>query len=120
MTALPSLPMRHDWAALPMRTAMATFWPPTEDRLRFMKQLGIDDTILWATTFPTPDAASFKELLAVLDPDEFWQVHRSVIVRTAAIHSVRRQDDGKWQLRLKGHGEELPVSNVFQHLFRGM
>ncbi len=61
-----------------------------------------------------------KELLDVLDPDEFWQVHRSVIVRTAAIHSVRRQDDGKWQLRLKGHGEELPVSNVFQHLFRGM
>ena len=65
MTALPAIPLRHDWAALPMRTAMATFWPPTEDRLRFMKQIGIDDTILWATTFPTPDALSFKELISI-------------------------------------------------------
>jgi len=65
MTAIQAIPARHDWAALPMRTAMATFWPPTDDRLRFMKQLGIDDTILWATTFPTADALSFRELMAV-------------------------------------------------------
>ncbi|MBS7700491.1 MULTISPECIES: mannonate dehydratase [unclassified Chelatococcus] len=65
MTALEKYPPRHAWTELPMRTAMATFWPPTEDRLRFMKQLGIDDTILWATTFPTPEAISFKELLSV-------------------------------------------------------
>jgi DNA-binding LytR/AlgR family response regulator len=61
-----------------------------------------------------------KELIGVLDPDEFWQIHRSAIVRTAAIHSVHRQDDGKWLLKLKGHAEELPVSSVFQHHFRGM
>ena len=42
MTKIETIVPRHDWAALPMRTAMATFWPPTEDRLRFMKQLGID------------------------------------------------------------------------------
>lgn len=61
-----------------------------------------------------------KELIALLDAQEFWQVHRSVIVRAAAIHSVRRQDDGKWLLSLREHDEELPVSSVFQHLFRGM
>lgn len=61
-----------------------------------------------------------KELVGVLDPDEFWQVHRSTIVRAAAIHSVRRQDDGKWLLKLKGHAEDLPVSSVFHHQFRGM
>jgi DNA-binding LytR/AlgR family response regulator len=61
-----------------------------------------------------------KELIGVLDPDEFWQIHRSAIVRAAAIHSVRRQDDGRWLLKLKGHSEELPVSGVFQHQFRGM
>lgn len=65
MTAIQRIAPRHDWARLPMRTAMATFWPPTDDRLRFMKQLGVDDTILWATTFPTPDALSFRELLSV-------------------------------------------------------
>ena len=36
---------------LPMRVGMATFAPPTEDRLRFMKQIGVDDVVLWGTTF---------------------------------------------------------------------
>lgn len=33
---------------------MVTFWPPTEDRMRFMKQIGIGDTIFRAPTFPAP------------------------------------------------------------------
>lgn len=53
----------EDAQPLSMRTAMATFWPPTADRLAFMKQLGLNDTILWATTFPTPDSLNFKELV---------------------------------------------------------
>ncbi|WP_376093600.1 mannonate dehydratase [Roseomonas sp. CCTCC AB2023176] len=65
MTAIQPIPARHDWSALPMRTAMATFWPPTDDRLRFMKQIGVDDTILWATTFPDVASLSFRELLSV-------------------------------------------------------
>jgi DNA-binding LytR/AlgR family response regulator len=28
---------------------------------------------------------SLRELLAGLDPEEFWQVHRGVVVRVAAI-----------------------------------
>lgn len=66
----------------PMRTAMATFWPPTEDRLRFMKQLGIDDMILWATTFPSPEALDFKELLRVRT---LCEAHG---LRTFAVESV--------------------------------
>jgi DNA-binding LytR/AlgR family response regulator len=61
-----------------------------------------------------------KELVAGLDSDAFWQVHRSVIVRASLIHSARKDDDGKLVLTLKGRTELLPVSSAFQHRFRGM
>ena len=61
-----------------------------------------------------------KELLPSLDSETFWQVHRSVIVRVGAIHSVEKADDGKLQLSVRGHAEVLPVSSAFQHRFRGM
>jgi DNA-binding LytR/AlgR family response regulator len=61
-----------------------------------------------------------KELLAALDPESFWQVHRSVIVRVAAIRSVDKDEDGKLQLFLRGRQDVLPVSSAFQHRFRAM
>jgi DNA-binding LytR/AlgR family response regulator len=64
--------------------------------------------------------AALKDLLEQLDPDAFWQVHRSVIVRAAAIRCVRRGDDGNHSLLLKDAAEELPVSSAFQHRFKGM
>jgi mannonate dehydratase len=92
--AIQTHPARHDWAALPMRTAIATFWPPTEDRLRFMKQLGVDDTILWATTFPTPDALNFKELMAVRTRCEAHGL-RLFAVETVSAHFYDRIILGK-------------------------
>jgi DNA-binding LytR/AlgR family response regulator len=61
-----------------------------------------------------------KELAAALDSETFWQVHRSVIVRVGAIHAVEKSDDGKLQLTVRGRPDVLPVSNTFQHRFRGM
>ena len=61
-----------------------------------------------------------KELLAALDPEEFWQVHRSVIVRVGSIRAVEKDADGKLQLTVRGHADVLPVSSAFQHRFRGM
>jgi DNA-binding LytR/AlgR family response regulator len=61
-----------------------------------------------------------KELLAGLDPDVFWQVHRGVVVRVACIDRLRKDDLGKASLSLRGHGEALPVSQAFLHRFRGM
>jgi len=63
---------------------------------------------------------SLRELLEELDPDVFWQVHRSVIVRAAAVDRVSRDEVGKHWLTLKGRSEVLPVSSAFQHRFRGM
>ena len=61
-----------------------------------------------------------KDVLAGLDPDAFWQVHRAVVVRVAAIDRVRKDELGKSSLHLKGSKESLPVSPAFIHRFRGM
>lgn len=61
-----------------------------------------------------------KDLLAGLDPDEFWQVHRGVVVRVSAIDRVRKDELGKSTLQLRGHADALPVSAAFLHRFRGM
>lgn len=60
-----------------------------------------------------------KELIATLDPDQFWQVHRSVLVNCRWIASALRVDENTMQLSLKGRNEKLPVSRQFQILFKG-
>ena len=60
-----------------------------------------------------------KELLAQLDADQFWQVHRSVIVNHRHIASALRVDEGTMVLTLRGRSERLPVSRHFQGLFKG-
>lgn len=64
--------------------------------------------------------APLKELLEGLDPEQFWQVHRSVIVRAAAIDHARRDELGKLRLKLRDRDEWLPVSSAFQSRFRIM
>lgn len=61
-----------------------------------------------------------KELLAALDPEEFWRIHRSVIVRAAAIHRIESNADGALQLRVRGRADLLPVSSAFQYRFKPM
>lgn len=64
--------------------------------------------------------SSLKELSDALDPVEFWQVHRSAIVRVRAIKHVRRTELGAMELAVEGSSEVLPVSQAFQQRFRGM
>jgi DNA-binding LytR/AlgR family response regulator len=60
-----------------------------------------------------------KELLAQLDEQLFWQVHRSIIVNHRHIHSAVRVDEGHMHLTLRGRADKLPVSRHFQGLFKG-
>ncbi|NRF66309.1 response regulator transcription factor [Aquincola sp. S2] len=60
-----------------------------------------------------------KELLAQLDAQRFWQVHRSVIVNHHHIAAALRIDEGTMQLSLHGRPEKLPVSRHFQGRFKG-
>jgi len=61
-----------------------------------------------------------KALLDELDPDVFWQIHRSTIVNLNAISSVARDANGRVLLKLKQRKESLSVSEAYAHLFRQM
>ena len=62
---------------------------------------------------------SLKELVGQLDPAQFWQIHRSIIVNQRAIAGAMRIDEGNMHVTLRGRPEKLPVSRQFQHLFKG-
>lgn len=59
-----------------------------------------------------------KELLAQLDEQQFWQVHRSVIVNQRHIAAAVRVDEGQMHLTLRGRPDKLAVSRHFQGLFK--
>ena len=61
-----------------------------------------------------------RELLEVLDPATFKQVHRSTIVNMRAITSVGRDESGRGTLRLRNRPETLAVSLPYMTLFRNM
>jgi DNA-binding LytR/AlgR family response regulator len=61
-----------------------------------------------------------KELLAELDPAQFWQIHRSTLINTRAIAGVSRDERGRQLVSIKGRPEKLEVSRSYAHLFKGM
>lgn len=61
-----------------------------------------------------------KDLLDLLDPAHFKQVHRSTIVNLRAIESITRDDTGKGLLKLRQRPETLTVSQPFMTIFRNM
>jgi len=63
---------------------------------------------------------SLKELEDELDPDEFWRIHRSTLVRVSAIAEVTRDFRGKQMMGLKGRSEKLEISRNHAHLFQQM
>jgi DNA-binding LytR/AlgR family response regulator len=61
-----------------------------------------------------------KELVEELDPEQFWQIHRSTIVNTKAIAGVTRDFRGRQLVLIKGSNEKLEVSRNYTHLFKQM
>jgi len=61
-----------------------------------------------------------KELVEELDPDQFWQIHRSTIVNVKAIAGITRDLRGRQLVQLKNHSEKLEVSRNYTHLFKQM
>lgn len=103
------------WITATVRDAVKLY--PIDDVLAFHAQdkytraLTRDDEALLRT--------SLRELVGQLDPDVFWQVHRSVIVRASAIDVVRRDDEG-CRLTLKGRPDVFPLSTAFYARLRAM
>jgi DNA-binding LytR/AlgR family response regulator len=61
-----------------------------------------------------------RELLDVLDPNVFKQVHRSTVVNMKAVAAVTRDETGRGTIRLRNRPETLPVSLTFMAIFRNM
>jgi DNA-binding LytR/AlgR family response regulator len=61
-----------------------------------------------------------KDLLAQLDPEVFWQVHRGTVVRVSSIASVQRDESFKVNLTLLKRPGNIAVSRLYGHLFKAM
>ena len=61
-----------------------------------------------------------KELVDEIDPQAFWQIHRSTLVNVKAIAGVTRDFRGRQIVSVKGHPEKLEVSRSYTGLFKGM
>ncbi len=77
------------------------------------------------TLVVTPDTEALirrplKSLAEEVDPNSFWQIHRSALVNVGAIAGVDRDVRGHLQVRLKGRKETLPVGENYVHLFKQM
>jgi DNA-binding LytR/AlgR family response regulator len=81
-----------------------------EDKYTLVKTRGVEALI----------RKPIKELIEELDPDEFWQIHRSTVVRVDAVEQVSRDFRGHQIVHVRGSDEKLEVSRTFNHLFKQM
>ena len=63
---------------------------------------------------------TIAELTRELDPEIFWQIHRSTIVNVNEIAAVLRRGNGTLEVRLKRTDKVLSVSTTYAHLFKQM
>jgi DNA-binding LytR/AlgR family response regulator len=75
-------------------------------------------TLVYTAAQESPIRKPLKELIDELDPDQFWQIHRSILVNVNAIAGVSRDLRGRLRVRLKQRKESLPVSETFAYRFR--
>jgi DNA-binding LytR/AlgR family response regulator len=94
------------------------------DEIDFLKSDEKYTLVAWRGDGSVPGEAlirtPLKELMAQLDPEQFAQVHRSVVVNLRAISHVARSLNETADIHLKNRPEVLPVSRSYMHLFRQM
>jgi DNA-binding LytR/AlgR family response regulator len=61
-----------------------------------------------------------SELIRQLDPEQFWQIHRSIIVNVSKVVSVKQTGREAYVLTIRDSQELLPVSRSFIHQFKNM
>lgn len=60
-----------------------------------------------------------RELVPRLNPQHFWQVHRSVVVNLKAIERISRAH-GRMRVHLRGRPDTLEVSRMYAYQFKAM
>jgi DNA-binding LytR/AlgR family response regulator len=61
-----------------------------------------------------------RQLRDQLDPQQFWQIHRGVIVAARHVAGTRTDFRGRLLVKLKGRDEQLVVSRNYADQFRQM
>lgn len=61
---------------------------------------------------------SIRELEPMLTPNQFWRIHRGVLVRVDQIASATKEFGGRYRIQLRDRSEELTCSKSYAHLFR--
>ncbi len=117
----------EQWA--PQRPAQPLRWVRAS-KGEITHQIAVTDVVYFHadekyTVVRTRDAehlirTPIQELLEQLDPDQFWQVHRSTIINLAMLAGTRRDDDSRLFVRFKGLSTELPVSRAYVPRFKAM
>jgi len=115
-TQLHSTPRYLRWISVSQRQAVRLI---TVDEIVYVKS---DNKYTLVATAGSDSLIRkpLRELIDELDPEVFWQIHRSTLVNVNAIGSVHRDARGYLQVRLKERRETLSVSAQFAHRFRQM
>ena len=120
--------LQQDAAPVPLRWIRATVGQSLRliavDEIDFLRSDIKYTLVAWRGDEGKPGEAlirtPLKELVTQLDPSQFAQVHRSVVVNLRAISHVKRSLNETADIHLKGRDEVLPVSRGYLHLFRQM
>lgn len=125
-------------ADAPLTAALAALAPKVTQPLRFIRasngelthQIPVGDILYFHaddkyTVLQTAQAehlirTPIAELIEQLDPEQFWQVHRSTIVNLAHLAGTRRDEASRLFVRFHGHARELPVSRAYVARFKAM
>jgi DNA-binding LytR/AlgR family response regulator len=112
--------------------------PPAQAPLRFiraaqgelMHQVSVDEVLFFHaddkyTVVQTRERellirTPIQELIPQLDPERFWQIHRSTVVNLDVLAGTRRDEMSRLFVRLKDVAREFPVSRAYVHLFKAM
>ncbi len=62
--------------------------------------------------------STLKHMREKLDPQHFWQIHRSFVVNVRAIQTIHRSFHGSFEVQLRDRREVLPVSSAYAHQFK--
>jgi DNA-binding LytR/AlgR family response regulator len=94
------------------------------DEIDFLRSDDKYTLVAWRGDAGKPGEAlirtALKDLVTQLDPQEFLQIHRSVVVNRRSISHVTRGENETASVHLKDRAEVLPVSRTYLHLFRQM
>ncbi len=63
---------------------------------------------------------SLRDLMARVDPEQFWQIHRGTVVQARRVSHVERTEDGRLFVHLHQHPAKLSVSRFHAHRFKAM